>query len=1606
METIRLSPSRAGAGYIEDETGMTEKLTGAGLSPSNIENRQGARAADAKPTAQSLPAGLPGAQGLYDPRNEHDACGIGFVVNIHNRKSHKIIENGLQILENLEHRGAVGADPKAGDGAGILIQMPDEFFRAEAKSLGFELPPEGQYGVGQFFLPRDKDQRAKVTALVEKLIAEEGQIFLGWRDVPVDNSDLGYSVKPTEPFHAQVFVAQGPSITDQDHFERKLFVIRKRVFNTLYAENAGIPRGLYIASFSTRTVVYKGMLLAAQVGSYYKDLKDPRMVTALAMVHQRFSTNTFPTWSLAHPFRMISHNGEINTVRGNTNWIQARYAAMQSDILGDDLKKLWPIAVEGQSDTACFDNALELLVMGGYSLSHAMMMLIPEAWAGNPLMDEDRRAFYEYHAALMEPWDGPAAIAFTDGRQIGATLDRNGLRPARYYVTDDGDVIMASEMGVLPIPEEKIIEKWRLQPGKMLLIDLEEKRIISDDEVKAKLANLHPYQQWLDRTQIVLEEMPAVPKSKRETPETGASLLDRQQAFGYTQEDLKFLMTPMAMEGQEATGSMGTDTPISALSNKSKMLYTYFKQNFAQVTNPPIDPIREELVMSLVSFIGPRPNLLDLTGMSSVKRLEVRQPILTNEDLEKIRAIGEVPDNHFRAETLDITYTAERGAEAMEDMLKRLCDRAEETVRSGTNIIILSDRLISSERMAIPALLATSAVHHHLIRTGLRTSVGIVVETGEAREVHHFACLAGYGAEAINPYLAFETLEALLPSLDEGLTAYEVTKRYIKAVNKGLLKVMSKMGISTYQSYCGAQIFDAIGLNSAFVKKYFTGTATTIEGVGCTEVAEETYRRHCLAFSDAPVLRNALDVGGEYAYRTRGEEHAWTADSVRDLQHAVRGNSQEKYREFAKRINEQGERFLTIRGLFDIKTAETDGRKPVPLDEVEPASEIVKRFATGAMSYGSISRESHTTLAIAMNRIGGRSNTGEGGEEVDRFTPMANGDSMRSSIKQVASGRFGVTTEYLANSDMIQIKMAQGAKPGEGGQLPGHKVDAIIAKVRHSTPGVGLISPPPHHDIYSIEDLAQLIYDLKNTNPTSLVSVKLVSEVGVGTVAAGVSKARADHVTISGFEGGTGASPLTSIKHAGSPWEIGLAETHQTLVMNRLRGRITVQVDGGLRTGRDVVVGALLGADEFGFATAPLIAAGCIMMRKCHLNTCPVGVATQDPELRKRFVGQPEHVINYFFFVAEEVRELMASLGYRTFNEMIGQIQMLDKRKVVDHWKAHGLDFTRLFHKPEAPEGVAIFKSEEQDHHLDDVLDRKLIAQAKDAIESGKPVQIEMPIGNTDRTAGTMLSGVIAKKYGHAGLAEDTVHVKFHGTSGQSFGAWVAHGVTLELEGQANDYVGKGLSGGRLIVYPPKKTRIVPEKSIIVGNTVLYGAISGECYFRGVAGERFAVRNSGAIAVVEGTGDHGCEYMTGGIVVVLGQTGRNFAAGMSGGIAYVLDEDGMFEKRCNLAMVDLEPVEAELDILEKRDHQRSDLASHGRVDVMSDMTRFDAERLRQLIENHARYTNSSRAQEILANWGDMLPKFRKVMPVEYRRALKEMAKAQAEANQATVAAGE
>ncbi len=1537
-------------------------------------------------------ASMPAKQGLYDPRNEKDACGVGFVAHLKGKPSHSIIEDGLQILKNLEHRGAVGADPLMGDGAGMLVQIPHEFFTEVCAEAGFELPEKGSYGVAQIFLPQNKDHREEAITITKQALADEGLEILGERILNVSNSHLSQDpeIMATEPVHMQIFVKHpDPSIKGSD-FERKLYIARKVVSNRIVNNTQARDSGFYIVSFSSSTIVYKGMFLADQLGPYYADLQDPRFKSALALVHQRFSTNTFPSWKLSHPYRMVAHNGEINTLRGNVNWMAARQASVSSPLFGDDISKLWPISYEGQSDTACFDNALEFLTIGGYSLAHAVMMLIPEAWANNPLMDDERRAFYEYHAALMEPWDGPAAVAFTDGKQIGATLDRNGLRPARYIVTKDDRIIMASESGVLPIKEEDIVEKWRLQPGKMLLIDLEKGGIISDEEIKRELSTQNPYQTWLNKSQIVLEELPMPTRYRRES---ATGLLDRQQAFGYTQEDLKLLMAPMATTGQEAVGSMGTDTPISALSNKPKLLYTYFKQLFAQVTNPPIDPIREESVMSLVSLIGPRPNLFDLEGLSEKKRLEVRQPILSNHDLEKIREIGDIGDNHFLTQTLDTTYAVERGAEGMAAALESLCARAETAVANGYNIIVLSDRQISADRIAIPALLATAAVHRHLIRKGLRTSVGLVVESGEPREIHHFCVLAGYGAEAINPYLAFETLADMHEKgeFPDEVDTTEIVERYIKAIDKGILKVMSKMGISTYQSYCGAQIFDAVGLSSELIDEYFFGTASMIEGVGLDEISKETLERHKKAFGLDQVLSNALDIGGEYAYRMRGESHAWTPDSVANLQHAVRRNSADDYEKFSEEANRVSEDFATIRGLFRIKTAEEIGRKPVNIDEVEPAAELVKRFSTGAMSFGSISREAHTTLAIAMNEIGGKSNTGEGGEEPDRFYPLPDGaaNPERSAIKQVASGRFGVTTEYLVNSDMIQIKVAQGAKPGEGGQLPGHKVDAVIAKTRHSTPGVGLISPPPHHDIYSIEDLAQLIYDLKNVNEKADISVKLVAEVGVGTVAAGVAKARADHITISGYDGGTGASPLTSLKHAGSPWELGLAETQQTLVLNKLRSRIKLQVDGGLRTGRDVLIGALLGADEFGFSTAPLIAAGCIMMRKCHLNTCPVGVATQDPVLRKRFKGTPEHVINYFFFVAEEVRQLMAELGFTKLDDLIGESDLLEKTDMLNHWKGKGLDFSRIFHKPEAQKDD-IFHTENQNHPIHDILDRKLIEQAKPALENGEPVRIETEISNVDRSAGAMLSGKLAEIYGHEGLPDDTIAVSLKGTAGQSFGAFLSKGISFDLQGDGNDYVGKGLSGGRIVIRPAEESPLTAERSIIVGNTVLYGAISGECYFNGVAGERFAVRNSGAIAVVEGVGDHGCEYMTGGVVVVLGGTGRNFAAGMSGGVAYVLDGSGTFAQRCNMAMVNLEPVPEEDELLEKLHHHGGDLMHKGRVDITSDMNRHDEERLHQLITNHMHYTGSQRAKRLLDGWEKYRTQFVKVMPVEYKRALREM----------------
>ncbi len=1544
---------------------------------------------------------LPAKQGLYDPANEHDACGVGFVVHIKNQKSHAIVEQGLRILMNLEHRGATGYDPLLGDGAGILIQVPDAFFRAELAKQGVSLPTAGEYGAGMVFLPQDAAQRCACEQEIERAVKAEGQVLLGWRDVPRDNRGLAEAAKAIEPVVRQVFIGAGPGVKDTDALERKLYIIRKESGHAIQALKLSQGKMFYVPSLSARTIVYKGMLLANQVGEYFLDLRDPRLVTALALVHQRFSTNTFPTWDLAHPFRLIAHNGEINTLRGNVNWIRARQQAISSPVLGEDLKKVWPLIYDGQSDSASFDNALELLVMGGYSLAHAMMLLIPEAWAGNPLMDEERRAFYEYHAAMMEPWDGPAAVAFTDGRQIGATLDRNGLRPARYLVTDDDMVVMSSEIGVLPIAEERIVKKWRLQPGKMFLIDLEQGRIIDDVELKQSLSSAKPYREWIEKSRYFLAHLPAVDGEQA----LMAPLLDTQQAFGYTQEDLKFILQPMATAGEEAIGSMGTDSALPVLSDKPKPLYAYFKQLFAQVTNPPIDPIREEIVMSLTSFIGPKPNLLGVNDKADETnpplRLEVTQPVLANEELAKLVEIDRLTGKRFRSLVLDITYPARQGAAGMEKAMAALCEKAEKAV-AKYNVLILSDRAVSQDRLAIPALLACSGVHHHLVRKGLRTSAGLVVDTGSAREVHHFALLAGYGAEAVCPWLVLETLAEIAPTLSGNVEAKEAKKRFIKAINKGLLKVMSKMGISTYQSYCGAQIFEAVGLNSAFVEKYFTGTASTVQGIGLAEVAEEATRTHKDAFGDSPILANMLEAGGEYAWRVRGEEHVWTPDSIAKLQHATRTGRYETYKEYAKLINDQIRRMMTLRGLFEIKPAGA----PVPLEEVEPAKEIVKRFATGAMSLGSISTEAHTTLAIAMNRIGGKSNTGEGGEDAVRYQPVEGdttlasligksrveadiplkaGDSLRSKIKQVASGRFGVTAEYLASADQIQIKMAQGAKPGEGGQLPGHKVSEYIAALRFSVPGVGLISPPPHHDIYSIEDLAQLIHDLKNANPQASISVKLVSEVGVGTVAAGVSKAKADHVTISGFDGGTGASPISSIKHAGTPWELGLAETQQTLVLNRLRGRIAVQVDGQMKTGRDVLIGALLGADEFGFATAPLVVEGCIMMRKCHLNTCPVGVATQDPALRKKFTGEPEHVVNFFFFVAEEVRELMARMGVRKFDELIGRSDLLDIRAGIDHWKAKGLDFSRIFARPDLPAEVARHNCEEQDHGLARALDHQLIAKAKPALERGEKVVIETPVRNVNRTVGTMLSHEVAKRYGHAGLPDDTIHIKLAGTAGQSFGAFLAKGITLELTGEANDYAGKGLSGGRIVVTPPAAFRGTPEENIIVGNTVLYGAIAGECFFRGVAGERFAVRNSGATAVVEGLGDHGCEYMTGGTVVVIGQTGRNFAAGMSGGVAYVLDEQGDFEKRCNLSMVALEPVPEEEEASET-----GEVESHGKVDVRH-LGRADDELLRSLIEKHARHTGSARARMILDNWDRYRTKFVKVMPNEYRRALKEMA---------------
>ena len=1560
----------------------------------------------------------PIAQGLYDPANEHDACGVGFVAHIKGKKSHAIVTQGLQILENLDHRGAVGADPLMGDGAGILIQVPDLLYREEMAKQGITLPPFGEYGVGMIFLPKESASRLACEQELERTVRLEGQVVLGWRDVPIDTKlPMSPAVQKTEPFIRQIFIGRGRDIMTTDALERKLYVIRKTASHAIQDLHLKHGKEYFVASMSARTIVYKGLLLANQVGAYYLDLQDPRCVSALALVHQRFSTNTFPAWELAHPYRMIAHNGEINTVKGNVNWVNARTGAISSPVLGDDLQKLWPLIYPGQSDTACFDNCLELLVMAGYPLAQAMMMMIPEAWEQHTLMDENRRAFYEYHAAMMEPWDGPAAMAFTDGRQIGATLDRNGLRPARYYVTDDDLVIMGSEAGVLPVPENKIVQKWRLQPGKMFMIDMEQGRIIDDVELKNAVSKAKPYKSWIDAVRVKLDE---VDLSKKDSVDEqvhirpAAKLLDRQQAFGYSQEDLKYLMAPMALAGEEAIGSMGNDSPLAVLSNKDKSLYNYFKQLFAQVTNPPIDPIRENMVMSLVSFVGPKPNLLDTNNINPPMRLEVSQPILDFEEMAKIRHIEHYTNGKFRTYELDICYPVAWGKEGIEARLASLCAEAADAVSLGFNIVLISDRQVDEKHVAIPALLATSAIHQHLVAKGLRTSVGLVVETGSARETHHFALLAGYGAEAIHPFLAMETLAEMAKGLPGDLSPEKAIKNYVKAVGKGLQKVMSKMGISTYMSYTGSQIFEAIGLNQEVIQKYFKNTPSNVGGIGVFEIAEEALHMHQQAFGNDPVLTNMLEAGGEYAYRVRGENHMWTPDTIAKLQHATRTGSDkgyQTYKEYANIINDQSKRQMTLRGLFEFKV---DPAKAIPLDEVESAKEIVKRFATGAMSLGSISTEAHATLAIAMNRIGGKSNTGEGGEDPNRYKnelkgipirkgeslasilgsdvveaniPLEDGDSLRSKIKQVASGRFGVTTEYLRSADQLQIKMAQGAKPGEGGQLPGSKVSDYIGKLRFSVPGVGLISPPPHHDIYSIEDIAQLIHDLKNVNPKADVSVKLVSEVGVGTVAAGVAKAKADHVVIAGHDGGTGASPLSSIKHAGSPWELGLAETQQTLVLNRLRSRIRVQADGQMKTGRDVVIGALLGADEFGFATAPLVVEGCIMMRKCHLNTCPVGVATQDPELRKKFAGKPEHVVNFFFFVAEEAREIMAQLGIRKFDDLIGRVDLLDTRKGIDNWKTHGLDFSKIFAAPAVPADVPRYQVLTQDHGLSNALDHILIEKSEPALERGEKVSFIVPVKNVNRTVGAMLSGEIAQRYGHAGLPDDTIHIQLNGTAGQSFAAFLAHGVTLDLVGDANDYVGKGLSGGRVIVRAPHEFRGDTAKNIIVGNTVLYGAIGGEAFFNGVAGERFAVRNSGATAVVEGTGDHGCEYMTGGTVVVLGETGRNFAAGMSGGVAYVYDEDGLFAKRCNTSMATLEKVlphaEQVANIPEAQWHAPIDVKDGGQ-------RQSDEHILKALIERHFRYTGSERAKALLADWDRARARFIKVHPTEYKRALGEL----------------
>jgi glutamate synthase (NADPH/NADH) large chain len=1518
--------------------------------------------------------GVPGKQGLYDPQYERDACGVGLVCRLDGARSHDIVEKAIEILVNLSHRGATGSDPETGDGAGVLMQIPHEFLR---EVVEFRLPDPGEYGVGMLFLPKDEAQREHFERLVEDAVRAEGQAFLGWREVPTDNTFIGRTARMAEPAVRQLFVGPGKGIADEAAFERKLYVIRKVLERAARESDLPQRRMFYFPSLSCRTLNYKGLLLGTQLRTFYPDVRDPRMVSGLALVHERYSTNTFPTWDLAQPFRFLCHNGEINTLRGNINWMHARQGLFASPLFGDDMPKLFPIATPSASDSAILDNAIELLYHTGRSLPHAVMMLIPEAWGKHETMSDEKKAFYEYHACLMEPWDGPASIPFTDGKCIGAVLDRNGLRPSRYLVTKDGLVVMGSETGVLDVAPADVLMKGRLQPGRMFLVDTEEGRIIGDEEIKHEMASRQPYRAWLSANMVRLDSLPDVQAAKRIAPdEPSDGLRALQRAFGYTFEDLKIVLEPMGDKGKEAVGSMGNDAPLAVLSDRPQLLTNYFKQLFAQVTNPPLDAIREELVTSLISLVGAEQDLFEETP-KHCHQLRLEQPVLTNEALERIRGahVGDI-----RAITLPALFAAADGAAGLERAMDELCAAAERAVDDGYAVLILSDRGVDREHAPIPALLATAGVHHHLVRQAKRTRCGLVVESGEPRETTHFALLIGYGACAVNPYLAFETLADMIrEGLLTGVTPEAAVNNYIEAVDHGLLKIMSKMGVSTLQGYRGAQIFEAVGLNQDVIARFFTWTASRIGGIGLDVIAQETLRRHAHAYPSAAVPGTLeLDVGGQYQWRRGGEHHMFNPLSIAKLQQATRMGDERLYQEYAALINDQSRRLGTLRGLLQFKT---DGT-PVPLAQVEPWTEIVKRFKGGAMSFGSISQEAHETIAIAMNRLGGKSNSGEGGEDPERFKLDVSGDRRVSKIKQVASGRFGVTSHYLVNADELQIKMAQGAKPGEGGQLPGAKVYPWIARVRHSTPWVPLISPPPHHDIYSIEDLAQLIHDLKNANPRARINVKLVAEVGVGVVAAGVAKGKADVVLISGHDGGTGASPRSSIKHAGLPWELGLAETQQTLVLNDLRSRIVVEVDGQLKTGRDVAIAALLGAEEYGFATALLVVLGCVMMRKCHLNTCPVGIATQDPQLRKKFAGRPEHVENYMRFVAEELRQIMAALGFRTVHEMIGRVDRLEMRPAVEHWKARGLDFSKILHRPEVPPLVGTRCTKPQDHGLEKGLDRDLIRQARPALEQRKPVVLDVAIRNTNRTVGTLLSSEISRRYGEEGLPDDTIALNCTGSAGQSFCAFGTRGLTVHVAGDANDYFCKGLSGARVSLRPPEGATFAAEANVIVGNVALYGATSGEVYVRGIAGERFGVRNSGAEAVVEGVGDHGCEYMTGGRVVVLGPTGRNFAAGMSGGIAYVLDDadgaggpNGDFARyRCNREMVELEPLEDPDEIAAIRD----------------------------LIETHQRATGSTRAEAVLKNWDAMRPKFVKVMPVDYRRALERLAREEAERERAMV----